>query len=106
MWVFWAQANSTRCRTEFLHLLLRCDIFNCDTNSSLSNLTVVLFDQLTDLQRFYIASDNDLMIDIFKSELNFLKSSWQNMLGRPLVVMALRSIHLGIFFYVWMFFTH
>ncbi|XP_059490369.1 probable phosphorylase b kinase regulatory subunit alpha [Neocloeon triangulifer] len=50
--------------------------------------------QLTDLQKFYIASDNDLMIDIFKSELNFLKSSWQNMLGRPLVVMGLRNMHL------------
>ncbi|CAB3360738.1 Hypothetical predicted protein [Cloeon dipterum] len=50
--------------------------------------------QLTDLQRFYIASDNELMIDIFKSEINFLKSSWQNMLGRPLVVIALKSIHL------------
>ncbi|XP_033606191.1 probable phosphorylase b kinase regulatory subunit alpha isoform X4 [Cryptotermes secundus] len=51
--------------------------------------------QLTDLTRFYIASDYELMIDIFKSELNFLKSSWQNMLGRPLVVMAMKSIHLG-----------
>ncbi|XP_046394617.1 probable phosphorylase b kinase regulatory subunit alpha isoform X3 [Ischnura elegans] len=50
--------------------------------------------QLTDLQRFYIASDYELMIDIFKSEINFLKSSWQNMLGRPLVVMAVKSIHL------------
>jgi len=50
---------------------------------------------LTDLTRFYIASDYELMIDIFKSELNFLKSSWQNMLGRPLVVMAMKSIHLG-----------
>ncbi|KAG8238503.1 hypothetical protein J437_LFUL017801, partial [Ladona fulva] len=50
--------------------------------------------QLTDLQRFYIASDYELMIDIFKSEINFLKSSWQNMLGRPLVVMTVKSIHL------------
>ncbi|KDR24269.1 probable phosphorylase b kinase regulatory subunit alpha isoform X2 [Zootermopsis nevadensis] len=50
--------------------------------------------QLTDLTRFYIASDYELMIDIFKSELNFLKSSWQNMLGRPLVVMAMKNIHL------------
>ncbi|PSN48873.1 putative phosphorylase b kinase regulatory subunit alpha [Blattella germanica] len=51
--------------------------------------------QLTDLTRFYIASDYELMIDIFKSELNFLKSSWQNMLGRPLVVMAMKNIHLA-----------
>ncbi|XP_032668081.1 probable phosphorylase b kinase regulatory subunit alpha isoform X6 [Odontomachus brunneus] len=50
--------------------------------------------QLTDMTRFYIASDYELMIDIFKGEINFLKSSWQNMLGRPLVVMPLKSIHL------------
>nr|XP_018905270.1 PREDICTED: probable phosphorylase b kinase regulatory subunit alpha isoform X2 [Bemisia tabaci] len=50
--------------------------------------------QLTDQTRFYIASDNELMIDIFKSEINFLKSSWQNMLGRPLAVIALRHGHL------------
>ncbi|KAJ8870752.1 hypothetical protein PR048_027051 [Dryococelus australis] len=50
---------------------------------------------MTDLNRFYVASDYELMIDIFKSELNFLKSSWQNMLGRPLVVMTMKNIHLG-----------
>ncbi|XP_044592197.1 probable phosphorylase b kinase regulatory subunit alpha isoform X6 [Cotesia glomerata] len=50
--------------------------------------------QLTDMTRFYIASDYELMIDIFKGEINFLKSSWQNMLGRPLVVMPLKNIHL------------
>ena len=43
----------------------------------------------------YIASDYELMIDICKSDINFLKSSWQNMLGRPLVVMAIRRVHLG-----------
>nr|KAF7439060.1 hypothetical protein H0235_001451 [Vespula pensylvanica] len=50
--------------------------------------------QLTDMTRFYIASDYELMIDIFKGEINFLKSSWQNMLGRPLVVMPLKNVHL------------
>ncbi|KAJ1521683.1 hypothetical protein ONE63_003326 [Megalurothrips usitatus] len=50
--------------------------------------------QLTDLTRFYIVSDNELMIDILKSEIYFLKSSWQNMLGRPLVVIAIKSMHL------------
>ncbi|XP_014485111.1 PREDICTED: probable phosphorylase b kinase regulatory subunit alpha isoform X2 [Dinoponera quadriceps] len=50
--------------------------------------------QLTDMTRFYIASDYELMIDIFKGEINFLKSSWQNMLGRPLVVMPVKNIHL------------
>ncbi|ODN06538.1 putative phosphorylase b kinase regulatory subunit alpha [Orchesella cincta] len=46
--------------------------------------------QLMDPQRFYIASDYELMIDNFKNELNFLKSSWQNVLGRPLVVFTFR----------------
>lgn len=35
------------------------------------------------------------MIDILKSEIYFLKSSWQNMLGRPLIVIAIKSMHLG-----------
>ncbi|KAJ9596970.1 hypothetical protein L9F63_012000, partial [Diploptera punctata] len=61
---------------------------------SLNDRVFAFTPQLTDLTRFYIASDYELMIDIFKSELNFLKSSWQNMLGRPLVVMAMKSIHL------------
>uniref|UniRef100_A0A1B6E1M5 Phosphorylase b kinase regulatory subunit n=1 Tax=Clastoptera arizonana TaxID=38151 RepID=A0A1B6E1M5_9HEMI len=50
--------------------------------------------QLTDRTRYYIASDNELMIDIFKSEINFLKSSWQNMLGRPLVILTISNDYL------------
>nr|XP_023025645.1 probable phosphorylase b kinase regulatory subunit alpha [Leptinotarsa decemlineata] len=41
--------------------------------------------QFTDMSQNYTATDYELMIDICKGELNFLKSSWQNMLGRPLV---------------------
>ncbi|KAH0999733.1 hypothetical protein HUJ04_008118 [Dendroctonus ponderosae] len=50
--------------------------------------------QFTDLSHNYIASDYELMIDICKSEINFLKSSWQNMLGRPLVTIICRRFHL------------
>ncbi|KAK9508861.1 hypothetical protein O3M35_006320 [Rhynocoris fuscipes] len=50
--------------------------------------------QLTDQTRYYIASDNELMIDIFKSEINFLKSSWRNILGRPIVIMTIKRIYL------------
>ena len=35
------------------------------------------------------------MIDILKGEINFLKSAWQNLLGRPLVTLALRRPDLG-----------
>ncbi|KOC69336.1 putative phosphorylase b kinase regulatory subunit alpha [Habropoda laboriosa] len=62
---------------------------------SLNDKIFAFTPQLTDMTRFYIASDYELMIDIFKGEINFLKSSWQNMLGRPLVVMPLKNIHLG-----------
>lgn len=48
------------------------------------------------MQRFYIASDYELMVDTLKAEINFLKSSWQNLLGRPLVVLSLSEMHLGI----------
>ncbi|XP_018569604.1 probable phosphorylase b kinase regulatory subunit alpha isoform X1 [Anoplophora glabripennis] len=50
--------------------------------------------QFTDMSHNYIASDYELMIDICKSEINFLKSSWQNMLGRPLVTITCRTLHL------------
>ncbi|XP_067642162.1 probable phosphorylase b kinase regulatory subunit alpha isoform X7 [Eurosta solidaginis] len=49
--------------------------------------------QFVDLSRFYIASDNELMIDILKGEINFLKSAW-DLLGRPLVTLVVRKIHL------------
>ncbi|XP_030378800.1 probable phosphorylase b kinase regulatory subunit alpha isoform X3 [Scaptodrosophila lebanonensis] len=49
--------------------------------------------QFVDLSRFYIASDNELMIDILKGEINFLKSAW-DLLGRPLVTLVLKRIHL------------
>lgn len=52
--------------------------------------------QLTDRHRYYIASDNNLMIDLFKNEINFLKSSWQNLLGRPTVVIVIKKVHYGI----------
>ncbi|XP_043267973.1 probable phosphorylase b kinase regulatory subunit alpha isoform X1 [Venturia canescens] len=61
---------------------------------SLNDKIFAFTPQLTDMTRFYIASDYELMIDIFKGEINFLKSSWQNMLGRPLVVMPLKNVHL------------
>ena len=51
--------------------------------------------KFSDLTRFYIASDNELMIDILKGEINFLKTAWQNLLGRPLVTLVLKNIQLG-----------
>ncbi|XP_062539866.1 probable phosphorylase b kinase regulatory subunit alpha isoform X2 [Armigeres subalbatus] len=50
--------------------------------------------QFSDVNRFYIASDNELMIDLLKGEINFLKSAWQNLLGRPLLTMTLKNVHL------------
>lgn len=52
--------------------------------------------QSMDRSQYYIASDNNLLLDIFKSEINFLKSSWHHMLGRPMVVFPIRTFHLGI----------
>lgn len=46
------------------------------------------------MNRFYIASDNELMIDLLKGEINFLKSAWQNLLGRPLLTLTLKNVHL------------
>lgn len=62
--------------------------------------------QFVDLSRFYIASDNELMIDILKGEINFLKSAWQNLLGRPLVTLSVKAANLGrcfLFTHQWIF---
>ncbi|XP_045459694.1 probable phosphorylase b kinase regulatory subunit alpha [Melitaea cinxia] len=50
--------------------------------------------QFSDMKRFFIASDYELMVDMLKAEIAFLKSSWQNLLGRPLVVLTLNDMNL------------
>ncbi|XP_013103278.1 probable phosphorylase b kinase regulatory subunit alpha isoform X8 [Stomoxys calcitrans] len=60
---------------------------------SLKNRIFAFTPQFVDLSRFYVASDNELMIDILKGEINFLKSAW-DLLGRPLVTLVLKKIHL------------
>uniref|UniRef100_A0A646QCY3 Phosphorylase b kinase regulatory subunit n=1 Tax=Hemiscolopendra marginata TaxID=943146 RepID=A0A646QCY3_9MYRI len=44
--------------------------------------------QFSDTQRFYIASDTDLLLDTFMNEIAFLKSNW-HMLGRPTVILPI-----------------
>uniref|UniRef100_A0A023F525 Phosphorylase b kinase regulatory subunit n=1 Tax=Triatoma infestans TaxID=30076 RepID=A0A023F525_TRIIF len=61
---------------------------------SLNDKIFAFTPQLTDQTRYYIASDNELVIDIFKSEINFLKSSWKNILGRPTVILTMKKIYL------------
>ncbi|XP_022828871.1 probable phosphorylase b kinase regulatory subunit alpha isoform X2 [Spodoptera litura] len=61
---------------------------------SLNDRIFAFTPQFSDMTRFYIASDYDLMVDTLKAEINFLKSSWQNLLGRPLVVLTLNKMHL------------
>lgn len=57
-------------------------------------LTCRLF-QFVDRQRFFIASDLDLLLDIFKTELNFLQYTWKHMLGRPIVTLEINQSFLG-----------
>ncbi|XP_055297553.1 probable phosphorylase b kinase regulatory subunit alpha isoform X7 [Sitodiplosis mosellana] len=61
---------------------------------SLKDRVFAFTPQFVDLSRFYIASDNELIIDILKGEINFLKSAWQNLLGRPLVTLVIRPVNL------------
>ncbi|KAK6641154.1 hypothetical protein RUM44_012863 [Polyplax serrata] len=61
---------------------------------ALNEKIIAFTPQKIDLTHFYIASDCELMIDIFKSEISFLKSRWKNSLGRPLVIINLKNIHL------------
>ncbi|XP_059060118.1 probable phosphorylase b kinase regulatory subunit alpha isoform X2 [Achroia grisella] len=61
---------------------------------SLNDRIFAFTPQFSDMKRFYIASDYELMVDILKAEINFLKSSWQNLLGRPLVVLTLNQTYL------------
>ncbi|XP_049865152.1 probable phosphorylase b kinase regulatory subunit alpha isoform X1 [Pectinophora gossypiella] len=61
---------------------------------SLNDRIFAFTPQFSDMRRFYIASDYELMVDTLKAEINFLKSSWQNLLGRPLVVLSLNQTYL------------
>ncbi|XP_075547297.1 putative phosphorylase b kinase regulatory subunit alpha [Dermacentor variabilis] len=47
---------------------------------------LVFTPQFADQHRFYLASDTDLLIDTFKTEVAYLKSAWR-MLGRPTVIL-------------------
>lgn len=57
---------------------------------TLQDRTFAFTPQFVDQQRFYLASDTDLLIDTFKTEIAFLKTSW-HMLGRPTVVVTLQK---------------
>ncbi|RWS17764.1 hypothetical protein B4U79_14260 [Dinothrombium tinctorium] len=46
--------------------------------------------QFVDEQRYYIASDFNVLLDIFSTEIAFLKSNWK-MLGRPVIVLNIHS---------------
>ncbi|XP_045489225.1 probable phosphorylase b kinase regulatory subunit alpha isoform X3 [Pieris rapae] len=61
---------------------------------SLNDRIFAFTPQFSDMKRFYIASDYELMVDMLKSEIYFLKSSWQNLLGRPLIVLTLNQMNL------------
>ncbi|CAB3225023.1 unnamed protein product [Arctia plantaginis] len=62
---------------------------------SLNDRIFAFTPQFSDMTRFYIASDFELMVDTLKAEINFLKSAWQNLLGRPLVVLAVNHLDQG-----------
>lgn len=47
-----------------------------------------------DQTRYYIASDTLLLLDMFTTEIAFLKSNWK-MLGRPIIVIDFKQSILG-----------
>lgn len=56
----------------------------------LENRILAFTPQFADPQRYYVASDVDLLFDSLKNEIAFLKQSWR-ILGRPVVVIKLGS---------------
>lgn len=56
----------------------------------LENRILAFTPQFADPQRYYVASDVDLLFDSLKNEIAFLKQSWR-ILGRPIVVIRLGS---------------
>lgn len=56
----------------------------------LENRILAFTPQFADPQRYYVASDVDLLFDSLKNEIAFLKKSWR-ILGRPIVVIRLGS---------------
>ena len=49
---------------------------------------MALFLQFLDQEFFYLATDTNLLIDMFRTDISFLKSNWR-MLGRPTVILEI-----------------
>ena len=47
-----------------------------------------------DQTRYYVASDTRLLLDMFTTEIAFLKSNWK-MLGRPIILIDFKQSILG-----------
>jgi len=54
--------------------------------------------QFVDLQKFYLPLDTSLLLDMIKTDIQYLGASWK-MMGRPLMVIPIRKSLLGLFFW-------
>jgi len=55
---------------------------------------VYLF-QFVDQQQFYLPLDTSLLLDMFKTDAQYLAGNW-GMLGRPLIVFPIKTAFLGL----------
>jgi len=51
--------------------------------------------QFVDLQKFYLPLDTSLLLDMIKTDIQYLGASWK-MMGRPLMVIPIRKSLLGL----------
>jgi hypothetical protein len=52
--------------------------------------------QFVDQQKFYLPLDTSLLLDMIKTDIQYLGSSWK-MMGRPLMVLPIRKALLGMY---------
>ena len=78
-------------------------MFNCSwVNYLLKRIDSMMFCmcsvQFVDLQKFYLPLDTSLLLDMIKTDIQYLGASWK-MMGRPLMVIPIRKSLLGLFFW-------
>lgn len=66
--------------------VLQVGVLSTSTLYQLQDRIIAFTPQFLDEEYFYLASDTNLLIDMFRSDIAFLKSSW-SMLGRPTIIL-------------------
>lgn len=96
--VFWEHLNSMRSEITHIHSLLRSnngEVSLINPNTLWIPLSVFCFCvQFLDQHHFYLALDNQMIVEMLRTELAYLSSCWR-MTGRPTLTFPITRSMLG-----------